>query len=91
MMLRRRYGPHSEARFLSAVAGGDFRIAALDSTAYERTATLVSVYRELPLGFVDAAIVALAERLGCERVASLDHRDFRVVRPAHIETLTLLP
>jgi uncharacterized protein len=40
---------------------------------------------------VDASVVALTERLGLHEVATLDHRDFSVVRPRHTPALTLLP
>lgn len=36
-------------------------------------------------------MIALAERLGLGEIATLDHRHFRVVRPAHVESFTLLP
>jgi predicted nucleic acid-binding protein len=46
---------------------------------------------ELDLGFVDASIVALCERLGETRLATLDRRVFSVVRPRHCRQLTLVP
>jgi predicted nucleic acid-binding protein len=36
-------------------------------------------------------VIALAERLGVTRVATLDQRHFSVVRPRHIPAFTLLP
>lgn len=54
-------------------------------------AELVERYADLPLGAVDASIVATAERLGEVNVATLDRRHFTVVRPAHVEAFTLLP
>jgi uncharacterized protein len=46
-------------------------------------AELVRSHADLPLGAVDASVVAIAERLGVRRVATLDRRDFSVVRPRH--------
>jgi hypothetical protein len=43
------------------------------------------------LGVVDASVVALVERLDEPKVATLDQRHFRAVRPAHVDTLQLLP
>jgi hypothetical protein len=48
-------------------------------------------YADLPLGTVDASVIALTERLALPAVATLDHRHFTVVRPRHISALTLLP
>jgi predicted nucleic acid-binding protein len=56
-----------------------------------RIAHLVGIYRDLPLGAVDASVVAAAERLRLTQVATLDRRHFTVVRPAHIEAFELLP
>ncbi len=38
----------------------------------------------------DASVVACAERIGAHRVATLNHRDFTVVRPTHTDALTLV-
>ena len=51
----------------------------------------MSRYGDLPLGTTDATVVALAERLGVHEVATLDRRHFSVVRPRHVQALTLLP
>jgi predicted nucleic acid-binding protein len=52
---------------------------------------LVVQYADLPLGAVDASVVAIAERLGVTEVATLDRRHFTVVRPRGIGPLLLLP
>ncbi|WP_240197302.1 hypothetical protein [Nonomuraea lactucae] len=54
-------------------------------------AELVEKYIDLPLGLVDAAVIAIAERLELSEVATVDHRHFSVVRPRHVEAFTLLP
>jgi len=36
-------------------------------------------------------VIALVERLGEKKVATLDHRHFATVRPRHVEALTLRP
>lgn len=56
-----------------------------------RIAELVAIYRDLPLGTVDASVIAAAERLDAAAIATLDRRHFGVVRPAHIEAFELLP
>jgi predicted nucleic acid-binding protein len=58
---------------------------------YERVRELVDRYRELRLGFVDAAVLSIVERLREAKLATLDHPHFAVVRPRHVPTLRLLP
>jgi uncharacterized protein len=40
---------------------------------------------------VDASVVAAAERLDVRQIATVDRRDFGVVRPKHAEAFELLP
>jgi predicted nucleic acid-binding protein len=41
--------------------------------------------------YVDATVVAMAERLGSVRLYTLDRRDFGIIRPRHVASLELLP
>jgi len=50
---------------------------------------LTSTYETL--GFVDASVVAIAERLQLHTIATTDRRDFGIVRPAHVGRFTLVP
>jgi uncharacterized protein len=56
-----------------------------------RIAELVATYGDLPLGTVDASVVAAAERLDITDIATVDRRHFGVVRPGHTDAFTLLP
>jgi predicted nucleic acid-binding protein len=74
-----------------ALAQGELRVESLAEGDWTRTADLMVAYADLPLGFVDASIVALAERLGVTAVLTTDRRHFGVVRPRHAERLVLVP
>ncbi|HET6859230.1 MAG TPA: hypothetical protein VFH94_19350 [Streptomyces sp.] len=52
---------------------------------------LRDLYADFPLGTVDASVVAVAERLGLQEVATIDRRHFSAVRPKHVRALTLVP
>jgi predicted nucleic acid-binding protein len=90
-LLEREGGPRVEAGFLQSLADGDFVVVDLLADDYRRARDLVVQYADLPLGAVDASVVAVAERLGVREVATLDRRHFTVVRPAHVGSLSLLP
>jgi predicted nucleic acid-binding protein len=90
-LLQSRVGPRAEVTFLKSFGGDGFRVAELEDNDIPRMAELVDTYLELPLGIVDAAVVAIAERLGLSEVATVDHRHFTVVRPRHVSAFTLLP
>lgn len=90
LLLERRRGTQAELAFLADVRAGRFRLVDVEPDL-ERIAELVERYSDLPLGTVDASVVALTERLELPEVATLDHRDFSVVRPRHTAALVLLP
>ena len=54
-------------------------------------AELVATHADLPLGTVDASVIAIAERTGTTTLLSLDRRHFSIVRPRHTTAFTLLP
>ena len=51
------------------------------SRAEADCAEIASESADAGLGLVDASLIALAERLETERIATLDERHFRTVRP----------
>lgn len=88
-LLGRRNGPAAEARFLRGLAG--FAVESPTPEDFTRIGELVERYADFPLGGVDAAVIALAERLDTPLVLTLDHRHFAAIRPAHCDSLQLLP
>jgi uncharacterized protein len=77
--------------FLEDVLAGAYRVEPPTAVDLARCRDLQERYRDLALGVVDASVVALAERLGEPKVATLDQRHFRAVRPAHVPALELVP
>ena len=90
-MLGRHISVILEADLLAAIAEGELQLEDLERNDYARTSELVTIYADLPLGMVDASVVAIAERLDVREVATIDHRHFSVVRPRHVDAFTLLP
>jgi predicted nucleic acid-binding protein len=82
-----RLGPAAEAAFLTALARHEYDPIDLSPHDYARTAELVTKYADLPLGAVDASVIALAERLADPDVATTDRRHFYVVDEARAFTL----
>jgi hypothetical protein len=76
---------------LEGVLEGALEVADLDLDDYERVAELCRRYDDLPLGLVDASVIAVAERFAERTIATLDRRHFTVVQPRHTRSLTLVP
>jgi predicted nucleic acid-binding protein len=89
-LLASRLGVEAEVRFLGDLAAGNLIAEPVAAADWLRIAELVARYRNLPLGTVDASVVAAAERLGIREVATFDRRHFAVVQPA-VGPFTLLP
>ena len=90
-LLATRLGTEAEVRFLGDLASGAFIVEPVAVADWLRIAELVARYRNLPLGTVDASVVAAAERLGLATIATVDRRHFTVVRPRHVSAFTILP
>ncbi len=84
-------GPASETAFLRSFGDDWLHLADLTTDDLARMAELTERYADLGLGGTDASIVAIAERMGIDQVATLDRRHFTVVRPNHVDAFTLLP
>lgn len=62
-------------------------------SALFETIEIANQYESIELGLTDASLIALAAHLETDRIATLDERHFRAVRPAGgvAEPFTLLP
>jgi uncharacterized protein len=76
---------------LETVRRGELDILDLGENDYTRVQELMRTYADLRVGFVDAAVLAVVERLREPKLATLDHRHFSVMRPRHVDALELLP
>lgn len=90
-LLQTRISAAAECAFIRAVTHGELVVEQLEPEDFVRAAALMQQYADLPLGFTDAAVVAIAERLGTREILTTDRRHFSVVRPVHARALVLLP
>lgn len=77
--------------FLEDLLAGAYRVEPPSYDDLSRCHALQSTYEDLAVGVVDASILALVERLGEPKLATLDHRHFATMRPGHVDALKLLP
>lgn len=76
---------------LDDIIAGAYHVEELHPEDYRRIRELINRYADADIGFVDAAVLAVVERLNEPKLATLDHRHFGVLRPRHTDTLRLLP
>ena len=90
-LVERIAGSAAAGELVAGLAASGVAIEPLQRGDLDRVAELLTTYADLRLGFCDASVIALAERLGVSDIATVDHRDFTVVRPRHLAHFTLLP
>lgn len=86
-MVETNVGHYAMAAFLDDCRNGGFRLVWQEADL-PRVQELMRKYADLPLGFADASVIALAEH-GSRRVATTDRRHFTVVKTR--KALELLP
>jgi predicted nucleic acid-binding protein len=90
-LLREFLGTDAELDFLDGVRSGAFTLEPLTAEDVIRCRELITTYRSLDLGLADSAVIATAERLGVDRILTVDQRDFRAVRSKGGKPFVILP
>ncbi len=83
--------PHDWLKFCRTIDAGMFDIQPTTPSLLIRAAEVQRKYADLRLGFVDASVFVTCEALGEDKVATLDHRDFGVLKTKAGKVLRLLP
>lgn len=90
-LLATRRGVHSELAALTELAGGAWELADIKTPDLRDACTVIERYEDQEIGITDASLVILARRYRTDRLLTLDHRHFRVVRTSAGRPFTLLP
>jgi predicted nucleic acid-binding protein len=90
-LLARDINNEAAADFVASLATTELTLEAPLQEDYLRSAEILRRYSDANLDFVDALIVATAERLNITRLLTLDRRDFQLIRPKHCSSFELLP
>ena len=90
-LLQTRIGAQAEQAFVRSVASGELLIEPVESDDVIRASALMREYLDFPLGFVDATVIAVAERLGAREILTTDRRHFSAVRTERSRLVLLVP
>jgi hypothetical protein len=88
-LMSERLGDHVERRFVSSLVAGELAVEPLSQADLERAAEILETYPQI--GFVDATVAAMAERLRLPGVVTTDRRHFSLIRPRHRLAFELWP
>jgi len=76
---------------LEFVNRGAFLVVPSSADSLKRVTALMEKYRDVPMDFADATLVALAEEAETEQIFTLDRRDFLVYRRRRDQPFTVVP
>ena len=70
---------------------GAFVLVPSSQTSLRRVATLIEKYRDVPMDFADATLVALGEEFDVEKIFTLDRHGFSIYRLGGRKHFHILP
>ncbi|WP_433659692.1 type II toxin-antitoxin system VapC family toxin [Nocardia sp. CA-128927] len=88
-LLQKYAGAKAEIQFMTAVQDGLFR-EEFDQEDTGRIVELMQQFASFPLGAADASLIAVAERLGVNDIATADNH-FRAVKTSGLDFINVLP
>ena len=84
-------GQDAEMGFVQALINREMILEYSTTQDLARIAELLKKYRDANIGFVDASVVAIAERLKICGILTTDRRHFETIKPQHCKEFRLLP
>jgi hypothetical protein len=76
---------------LEFILRGAFQLVPSSPTSLKRVSALMEKYRNVPMDFADATLVALGEELETDRVFTLDRRGFSAYRMNRNRAFQIIP
>ncbi len=90
-LVGRNAGSATLVAFLRGLSLSRFYLKPLTEEDLLRVAEILDEYADSRIDFVDATVMAMAERYRITKILTLDQRDFRLFRPRHCKSFELLP
>lgn len=90
-LIHRSLHPGVLVALLRDIESGAYDVEPVMPVDHRRIRELCDRYGDADIGYVDAAVLAIVERLDEPKLATLDHRQFGTLRPRHVDALRLLP
>jgi len=90
-LLNSNLGQEAEKKFLTSIIQEELKIENMKIEDFRRVWQLLDTYANINIGFVDASLIAIAERLKINRLLTADRKHFSIIRPRHCSAFDLLP
>ncbi len=90
-LLNTYLGRSAEIGFINSLINRELVVEHFNADDITRCVELLKKYSDSNIGFVDASMIAISERLNIYKILTTDRRHFSVIKPNHCEAFTLLP
>lgn len=90
-MLNKKFGISVEIQFIEEIISVNFHIEIIKFLDLARIVEILKKYNNLDIGYVDGAIVAIAERLKINRIFTLDRKHFNSLIPLGFDYFEIYP
>lgn len=90
-LLGEHLGRRAELALVKALAEGELTVVHFTAADLARCVELLETYADAAIGFVDASVAAVAERLKIREILTTDRRHFSLFRDRAGRPYTLLP
>lgn len=90
-LIRRNLNVEALAIFLESLNVVAYELESPLPADYLRSAEILRKYNDSNIDFVDACIVAMAERLNITKILTVDRRHFGIFKPSHCDSFEILP
>lgn len=89
--ISKNLSPLALAKFLNDLPEMNLILETPTAEDYLRSAVILRKYDDANIDFVDACIVAIAERLNITKILTIDRRHFGIFKPKHCEAFEIFP
>jgi len=86
-----RLGHPTTKQVLTELVNSNVIIEGINKTDLKKVAEILTQYADSDLDFVDATIVAIAERMNITKILTLDKHIFSIINPQHCTDFEILP
>ena len=90
-MLNKKFGISVEIKFIEEIISVNFHIEVIKFLDLARIVEILKKYNNLDIGYVDGAIIAIAERLKINRIFTLDRKHFNSLIPLGFDYFEIYP
>ncbi len=84
-------GIKTVSKFLKGLSLSKFSLIEIIQEDVLRIAEILEQYADSRIDFVDASVMAMAERLNIRIILTTDRRDFSLFKPKHCDAFILMP